>query len=43
VADGVRVYSVAAYSTAFSVLVAAAVVGIACILLMRETGCRQIG
>ena len=42
-ADGVRVYSIAAYGTAFSVLVAAAVVGIACILLMRETGCRQIG
>jgi MFS family permease len=42
-ADGVRVYSVAAYGTAFSVLVAGAVVGIACILLMRETGCRQIG
>ena len=38
-----RVYTIAAYGTAFSVLVAGAVVGIACILLMRETGCRQIG
>lgn len=42
-ADGARVYSVAAYSTAFSVLVAAAIGGIACVLLMRETGCRQRG
>lgn len=42
-ADGVRVYSIAAYGTAFSALVVAAVVGIACILLTRETGCRQIG
>ena len=41
VADGARVYTVAAYSTAFSVLVAGAVVGIACTLLMRETSCRQ--
>jgi MFS family permease len=40
-AGGVRVYTVAAYSTAFSVLVAGAVVGIACTLLMRETRCRQ--
>ena len=40
-AGGVRVYTVAAYSTAFSVLVAGAVMGIACILLMRETRCRQ--
>ncbi len=42
-AGGARVYTVAAYSTAFSVLVAGAVVGIACVLLMRETGCRQSG
>jgi MFS family permease len=41
VAGGARVYGVAAYSTAFSVLVAGAVVGIACTLLMRETRCRQ--
>jgi MFS family permease len=40
-AGGVRVYSAAAYSTAFSVLVIGAVVGIACALLMRETRCRQ--
>ena len=40
-AGGVRVYTVAAYSTAFSVLVAGAIMGIACILLMRETRCRQ--
>ena len=40
-AGGVRVYTVAAYSTAFSVLVAGAVVGIACTLLMRETRCRH--
>ena len=40
-AGGVRVYTVAAYSTAFSVLVAGAVVGIACTLLMRETRSRQ--
>ncbi len=40
-AGGVRVYTVAAYSTAFSVLVAGAVLGIAFILLMRETRCRQ--
>lgn len=41
VAGGARVYTPAAYSTAFSVLVAGAVVGIACTLLMRETRCRQ--
>ena len=40
-AGGARVYTPAAYSTAFSVLVAGAVVGIACTLLMRETRCRQ--
>jgi MFS family permease len=40
-AGGARVYTVTAYSTAFSVLVAGAVAGIACTLLMRETGCRQ--
>jgi MFS family permease len=40
-AGGARVYGVGAYSTAFSVLVAGAVVGIACTLLMRETWCRQ--
>lgn len=40
-AGGARVYAPAAYSTAFSVLVAGAVLGIACILLMRETRCRQ--
>jgi MFS family permease len=40
-AGGARVYGPAAYSTAFSVLVAGAVVGVACILPMRETGCRQ--
>ena len=41
VAGGARVYTVTAYSTAFSVLVAGALVGIACVLLMRETRCRQ--
>ena len=40
-AGGARVYTSAAYSTAFSVLVAGAVVGSVCILLMRETRCRQ--
>lgn len=40
-AGGVRVYTTAAYSTAFSVLVAGAVVGIVCTLMMRETRCRQ--
>ena len=40
-AGGARVYTVTAYSTAFSVLVAGAVLGIACTLLMRETRCRQ--
>jgi len=40
-AGGARVYTVTAYSTAFSVLVAGAVVGIACTLLIRETRCRQ--
>jgi MFS family permease len=40
-AGGVRVYTVAAYSTAFSVLVVGAFIGIACALLMRETRCRQ--
>ncbi|UYN97449.1 MAG: MFS transporter [Enhydrobacter sp.] len=40
-ANGVRVYASAAYSTAFSVLVAGAAVGIACTLMMRETRCRQ--
>lgn len=40
-AGGARVYTSAAYSNAFSVLVAGAVVGIACTLLMRETRCRQ--
>lgn len=40
-AGGARVYTPAAYSTAFSVLVVGAVVGVACILLMRETRCRQ--
>lgn len=39
-AGGARVYTPAAFSTAFSVLVAGAVVGIACTLLMRETRCR---
>ncbi|MBL0900171.1 MAG: hypothetical protein IBJ17_15920 [Reyranella sp.] len=42
-AGGARVYAPAAYGTAFSVLVAGSAVGIACILLMRETRCRQIG
>ncbi|MEI8153603.1 MAG: hypothetical protein WCG92_18720, partial [Hyphomicrobiales bacterium] len=41
VAGGARVYTVTAYSTAFSVLVAGAVVGIVCTSLMRETRCRQ--
>ena len=40
-AAGARVYAPAAYSTAFSVLVAGAVVGVCCTLLMRETRCRQ--
>jgi len=40
-AGGARVYTQAAYSTAFTVLVAGALVGIACTLLMRETRCRQ--
>lgn len=40
-AGGVRVYTATAYSTAFSVLVAGGVVGIACTLLMRESRCRQ--
>ncbi len=40
-AGGARVYAPAAYSTAFSVLVAGALVGVACTLLMRETRCRQ--
>ena len=38
---GARVYAPAAYSTAFSVLIAGTVLGIACTLLMRETRCRQ--
>jgi MFS family permease len=42
-AGGARVYTVTAYSTALSVLVAGAVVGIACALLMRETRCHQSG
>jgi MFS family permease len=42
-AGGARVYTAGAYSTAFGVLVAGTVLGIACILLMRETRCRQIG
>ena len=41
IAGGARVYTPAAYSNAFSVLVAGAVVGIACTLLMHETRCRQ--
>jgi len=40
-AAGARVYTPAAYSTAFSILVAGAVLGIACTLLVRETRCRQ--
>jgi hypothetical protein len=38
---GARVYTAAAYSTAFSVLVAGTVVAIVCIALMRETRCQQ--
>jgi MFS family permease len=40
-AGGVRIYTSAAYSTAFSALVAGAGLGVLCILLMRETWCRQ--
>ena len=40
-AGGARVYTAAAYSTAFSVLVAGTVLAILCTLLMRETHCRQ--
>ena len=40
-AGGARVYTPAAYSTAFAVLVAGTIVGIACTLMMRETRCRQ--
>lgn len=40
-AGGARVYAPAAYGTAFSVLVAGALVGVACTLMMRETRCRQ--
>lgn len=43
IAGGARVYAVSAYSTALSVLVAGSVIGIACALLIRETGCRQVG
>ncbi len=40
-AGGARVYTAAAYSTAFSVLVAGTVVAILCTSLMRETRCQQ--
>ncbi|MCW5746664.1 MAG: MFS transporter [Alphaproteobacteria bacterium] len=41
-AGGARVYTAAAYSTAFSVLVAGGVVGVLCTLAMRETHCRPL-
>lgn len=40
-ASGARIYDAAAYRSAFAVLVAGAVVGLACTLAMRETHCRQ--
>lgn len=40
-AGGARLYGAGAYSTAFSVLVAGAVVGTVCVAMMRETWCRQ--
>jgi MFS family permease len=39
-AGGVRVYTAAAFSTAFGVLVAGTAVSVVCTLLMRETWCR---
>lgn len=38
---GARVYDAAAYRAAFAVLVGAILVGLACVLTMRETHCRQ--
>jgi hypothetical protein len=37
----VRIYTAAAYTTAFSALVAGAGLGVLCILAMQETRCRQ--
>lgn len=42
VVAGARVYSAAAYQTAFLVLLAAATIGAMCALLTRETYCRQV-
>lgn len=42
VVAGARVYSAAAYQTAFIVLLAAAAIGAFCALLTRETYCRQV-
>ncbi len=42
IADGARVYDAAAYRAAFSVLVAGAVIGLVCTLVMRETRCKQV-
>lgn len=38
---GARIYDASAYRLAFAVLVAGAVVGLLCVLAMRETYCRQ--
>ncbi|HJQ56537.1 MAG TPA: MFS transporter [Vineibacter sp.] len=40
-AGGARVYTAAAYSTAFSALVVGTGLGVVCTLLLRETWCRQ--
>lgn len=40
---GARVYDAQAYRYALGVLVAGVVVGFVCTLLVRETGCRQLG
>ncbi len=42
-ASGVRVYDASAYRSALSVLVAGALIGLLCTLLIRETHCRQVG
>ena len=41
--DGARIYSATAYSTAFSVLLAANVLSLVCVVLLRETYCRAVG